>query len=111
MPSSIDTVSVIVREDPFRSRQKKILEEISIFCEPDAIQVQEDIALLAVVGEGMAKRAGVAARLFTALGTAGISVRMILQGASELNIILGVGKENFKPAVQALYREFFKEEA
>lgn len=111
MPSSIDTVSVIVREDPFRSRQKKILEEISIFCEPDAIQVQEDIALLAVVGEGMAKRAGVAARLFTALGTAGISVRMILQGASELNIILGVRKENFKPAVQALYREFFKEEA
>lgn len=110
MPSSIDTVSVIVREDPFRSKQKKILEEISIFCEPDAIAVEDDITLLAVVGEGMAKRAGVAARLFTALGKAGISVRMILQGASELNIIIGVAKDDFAKAITALYREFFKEE-
>lgn len=110
MPSSIDTVSVIVREDPFRSKQKKILEEISIFCEPDAIAVEDDITLLAVVGEGMAKRAGVAARLFTALGKAGISVRMILQGASELNIIIGVAKDDFAKAIGALYREFFKEE-
>ena len=110
MPSSIDTVSVIVREDPFRSKQKKILEEISIFCEPDAIAVEDNITLLAVVGEGMAKRAGVAARLFTALGKAGISVRMILQGASELNIIIGVAKDDFAKAIGALYREFFREE-
>lgn len=109
MPSSIDTVSVIVREDPFRSKQKKILEEIAIFCEPDSLAVEDDITLLAVVGEGMAKRPGVAARLFSALGKAGISVRMILQGASELNIIIGVAKEDFTEAITALYREFFKE--
>ncbi len=109
MPSSMDTVSVIVREDQFRSRRKKILEEIDIFSEPDSIRVSDNVALLAVVGEGMAQRPGVAARMFQALGQAGISIRMISQGASELNIIIGVGQDDFERSVRVLYQEFFDE--
>ncbi|MDD7592836.1 MAG: aspartate kinase [Peptoniphilaceae bacterium] len=111
IPSSIDTFSVLVREEPFRSKQKKILEEIDIFSEPDSIRVSDHIALLAVVGEGMADHPGVAARVFAALGREGISIKMILQGASELNIILCVDEKDFEPAVRALYREFFEEES
>lgn len=109
IPSSIDTFSVVVREDPFRSRQQKIVEEIDIFSEPDSIRVSENIALLAVVGEGMADHPGVAARVFSALARESISIKMILQGASELNIILCVDARDFEDAVSALYQEFFGE--
>lgn len=108
IPSSIDTYSVIVRETPFRSKQKKILEEIDIFSEPDSIKITENIALLAVVGRGMAQKPGVAAGIFNSLARAGISIRMISQGASELNIIVGVNESDFDSAVRVLYDEFFK---
>ena len=110
MPTSIDTVSVVVSDEEFKAKEKKILEEVDIFCDPDGIELTGGLSLLAIVGEGMNRRAGVSARAFKALASAGINVRMISQGSSELNIIVGVSSSQFEFAIRALYDEFFGQE-
>ncbi|HHT24420.1 MAG TPA: aspartate kinase [Clostridiaceae bacterium] len=108
MPSSIDTVSLIVREESMQGKERKILEEIDIYCSPDRIEIMPGLALLAVVGENMAMRAGVSARVFGALAEAGINIRMISQGSSEFNIIVGIANNDFENAVSTIYNEFFQ---
>ena len=109
MPSSIDTVSLIVREENMRGKERKMLEEIDIYCSPDRIDITPGLALLAVVGENMAMRAGVSARVFGALADAGINIRMISQGSSEFNIIVGIANDDFEKSVATIYNEFFRE--
>ena len=109
MPSSIDTVSLIVREESMQGKERKILEEIDIYCSPDRIDITPGLALLAVVGENMAMRAGVSARVFGALADAGINIRMISQGSSEFNIIVGIANDDFEKSVATIYNEFFRE--
>lgn len=111
MPTSIDTVSVIVADEDFQGKREKILEEIDIFCEPDHIDVSSGLSLLAIVGQGMTQKIGVSERVFSALSQAGINIEMISQGASEMNIIAGVNTASFGPAIRALYAEFFEESA
>ena len=108
MPSSIDTVSLIVREESIKGKERKILEEIDIYCAPDRIEIMPGLALLAVVGENMAMRAGVSAKVFGALAEAGINIRMISQGSSEFNIIVGISNNDFEKAVSTIYNEFFR---
>ena len=103
MPSGIDSVSVIVPAEEIRFKLNKVLEEIRIYLHPDTITVEDDIALLAVVGHGMISTTGVAARVFTALAEGGVNIRMISQGASELSIIIGIDNEAFETAVAAIY--------
>ncbi len=110
MPSSIDRVSVIVREEKMKGKEKKILEELDIYCKPDKIEITSGLSLLAVVGENMALRPGVSSRVFGAVAKAGISIRMITQGSSEVNIILGVTNEHFEKAIRAIYDEFFRKD-
>ncbi len=69
----------------------------------------DDIALIAVVGHGMSRNIGTSARLFQAIARAGVNVRMIDQGSSELNIIVGVDCENYDRTLCAVYDEFFRE--
>jgi aspartate kinase len=105
-PSSIDSVSVIVEASWLEGRVDQILDEIRRTLEPDEIDFVPGIALIAIVGEEMAHTPGVAARVFTALSVAGINVQLINQGASELNIIVGVDPGDYPEAVRAIYGAF-----
>jgi aspartate kinase len=105
-PSSIDSVSVILEAAWLEGRAEALLDEIRRALEPDQLDYVPRIALIAVVGEEMAHTPGIAARVLAALAGAGINVRLINQGASELNIIVGVAPQDYAGAVRAIYEEF-----
>ena len=106
MPSGIDTISVVVSNKKLDGKLDDILEELERKLQPDTIDVFEDMALIATVGSGMAKRRGVSAKLFGALSDAGVNIRMIDQGSSEMNIIIGVENKDFNTAIKAIYQTF-----
>lgn len=110
MPSSIDSVSVIVSDSQIAAKLNKVLEELKIYLNVDSISWERDISLIAVVGRGMINEKGVSSRTFTALARNGINIKMISQGSSEINIIIGVETKDFEKAIEAIYREFYKEE-
>ncbi len=105
-PSSIDSISVIVESAQVDDKVEAILDEIRKSLQPDKLEFVPQIALIAVVGEGMAKTIGISAKVFIALRDAQVNVRVINQGASELNIIVGVVPEDYEKAVRALYGAF-----
>ncbi|MBQ7168640.1 MAG: aspartate kinase [Synergistaceae bacterium] len=106
LPSGIDTMTVVVREAAFIAHEQDVLRRIVKSVEPESVEVEPGIALIAVVGRSMKSQTGTAARIFQALADARINVRMIDQGASELNIIVGVLNEDFERAVKAIYNAF-----
>lgn len=108
LPSSIDTMCVIVKTDEINAKRDKIMNEIFRLTNPDAVVIEDGIALLAVVGRGMVRSKGTAARIFASLAKASINIRMIDQGSSELNIIIGVDEADYIPALRAIYEEFDK---
>ncbi|EKD36505.1 MAG: hypothetical protein ACD_75C01488G0002, partial [uncultured bacterium] len=105
-PSSIDSISVIVEDAQLQGVDELILDEIKRQLEPDHLFLERNLALIAVVGEGMVRTVGIAAKIFNALKEAGINVRIINQGASEMNIIIGVAAVDYEKAVRALYAAF-----
>jgi len=105
-PSSIDSVSVILESKWLEGRQEQVLDEIRRTLEPDELEYVPQIALIAIVGEEMARTPGIAAKVFTSLAGAGVNVRLINQGASELNIIVGVSPADYPEAVRAIYSAF-----
>jgi aspartate kinase len=109
MPSGIDTLSVIVSTDAIKGKETAVLDEIISRTQPDHIEIEDDLALIAVVGRGMRKARGTAAKIFTALAEAKINIKMIDQGSSELNIIIGVSEEDFEEATRAIYRMFVQD--
>ena len=110
-PSSIDSMSVIVLDNKLRGLDQTVLDDIQRQLEPDHLNIEKDLALIAVVGEGMVRTVGIAAKIFTALAAAHINVRVINQGASEINIIVGVAADDYEEAVRAIYRAFVPEES
>lgn len=106
MPSGIDTMSIVVQNSKLNGKLEDILEGIRCECEPDGIEAVPDMAVIATVGRGMAYTPGMAAKLFTALGNASINIRMIDQGSSELNIIIGVAAADFEKAMRVIYAAF-----
>ena len=106
MPSGIDTMTIFVHKDTFEEKEQKILSDITRTVNPDHIELESDLALIAIVGRGMKSTRGTAGRIFSALAHAHINVKMIDQGSSELNIIVGVRHEDFKNAIRALYEIF-----
>jgi aspartate kinase len=105
-PSSIDTISVIIEQTQFQPVEEIVLEEISRQLEPDKLYVEKNLALIAMVGEGMVHTVGIAAKIFSALKDAGINVRIINQGASEMNVIIGISADDYENAVRSLYAAF-----
>jgi aspartate kinase len=105
-PSSIDSVSVIIEDDKLGGLDDVLLEQISRQLEPDSISIEKDLALVAVVGEGMIRTVGISGKIFGALGRAGINVRVINQGASEMNIIIGVSGADYETTVRTIYQAF-----
>ncbi len=106
MPSGIDTMTVFVHQDEFMHKEQKVVAGIHRLAEPDSIEIESDLALIAVVGRGMKSTRGTAGRIFSALAHSNVNVRMIDQGSSELNIIIGVANEDFETAIKAIYDIF-----
>ncbi|MDO4572371.1 MAG: aspartate kinase [Clostridia bacterium] len=106
VPSGIDTMSLVISDAKLKEHLEPVLREIQRDCEPQSIELHSNMALIATVGKGMVRSQGVAARLFNALYEAGINVRMIDQGSSEMNIIVGVESEDLDRAVKAIYEAF-----
>ncbi len=106
MPSGIDTMTIFVHQDEFEENEQKVLAGIHRAVEPDAIELESDLALIAVVGRGMRATRGTSGRIFSALAHANVNVKMIDQGSSELNIIIGVRNHDFDAAIKAIYDIF-----
>ena len=105
-PTGIDTMSVVVSADSFRPHRAEILAKVESELKPDHLKVEEGLAMIAVVGCGMVENKGIAARILGAVTAAGVNIRMIDQGSSELNIIIGVREEDYETAIRGLYKEF-----
>jgi aspartate kinase len=99
-------MSVIISDDELGDKGDALVAELEHVLQPDRVTLSSGLALIATVGEGMSHRIGIAARLFTALAEADLNVRVIDQGASEINIIVGVEADDLERAVQAIYRAF-----
>lgn len=106
VPSGVDTMTVFVHQDEFMHKEQKVVAGLHRLAEPDSIDIESDLALIAVVGRGMKSTRGTAGRVFAALAHANINVKMIDQGSSELNIIIGVANEDFEAAIKAIYNIF-----
>lgn len=106
MPSGIDTMTVVVNQEEFLHKEQSIVSTIHRLAKPDSIEIESDLALIAVVGRGMKSTRGTAGRIFSALSHARVNVRMIDQGSSELNIIIGVENDDFETATKAIYDIF-----
>ena len=106
IPSGIDTMSVFVQQSDFEEKEQKILAGLHRNVVPDFLEIHSNIALIAVVGRGMKSTEGTAGKLFTALAKEDINIRMIDQGSSELNIIIGVNEKDFEKATKAIYHAF-----
>ena len=106
MPSGIDTVCVVVSDSELKNKRDRIVEEIKRACNPDSILVHPNMALIATVGKGMHRNKGVAARIFGALAEAKVNIRMIDQGSSEMNILVGTENDDFERGIQAIYKAF-----
>lgn len=106
MPSGIDTMSVIVHQAEFEPKEQEILAGLHRNVQPDSIDIESGLALIAVVGRAMKSNRGTAGRIFAALAHSHVNVKMIDQGSSELNIIVGVAEEDFETAVKGIYEIF-----
>lgn len=106
MPSGIDTMTIFVHQDEFEEKEQRVIAGIHRAVEPDFVELESDLALIAIVGRGMRATRGTSGRIFSALAHANVNVKMIDQGSSELNIIIGVRHHDFQAAIRAIYDIF-----
>ena len=106
VPSGIDTMTVFVHQEEFVGKEQEVLSAIHRLAQPDSIDLEVELALIAVVGRGMKSNKGVAAKVFDALAKENINIKMIDQGSSEINIIIGVKNADFETAIKAIYGIF-----
>ena len=99
-------MTVFVHEPEFAEKEQAVISAINRNAHPDSIEIEADLALIAVVGRGMKSTRGTAGRIFSALAHANVNVKMIDQGSSELNIIIGVSDNDFEAAIKAIYDIF-----
>ena len=110
IPSGIDTMTIVLSSASLEGKEEAVISQIRKEIQPDHLEVEHNIALLAVVGRGMYKTRGTAARVFAALSHARINIKMIDQGSSELNIIVGIGESDFEDAIRCIYNMFIEAE-
>jgi len=106
MPTGIDTISLIIQDKQLANHSAAVLKGIEQQCQPDRVTLAPGLALIATVGQGMSHHVGVAGRLCTALAESGVNLRVINQGSSEMNIIIGVDENDLEKAVVAIYKAF-----
>lgn len=108
MPSGIDTLSIVVADSDVAGRESVLLDKINKQVNPDKVEIKSGICLIATVGHGMSFKPGTAAKLCNALAEAGVNIRMIDQGSSEMNIIVAVASDDYGKAVNAIYHAFVR---
>ena len=106
MPSGIDTMTIYVHQSEFEEHEQSVIAGIHRAVKPDTVELESDLALVAVVGRGMRSNRGTAGRIFSALAHARVNIKMIDQGSSEWNIIIGVKNDDFETAIKAIYDIF-----
>jgi aspartate kinase len=106
MPTGIDTISLIIKDDELADHGAAILKGIERQCDPDRVTLVPGLALIATVGQDMNHHIGIAGRLCTALAEAKVNLRVINQGSSEMNIIIGVEENDLEAAVRTIYHAF-----
>ena len=107
LPSGIDTLSIVIESEQLKDGiLTDIVNGIRENVNPDYIHVIENVSLIATVGHGMTRRSGTAAKIFTALAEQGINIKMIDQGSSELNIIIGVQNSDYENCIRTIYNAF-----
>ncbi|MDV4151893.1 aspartate kinase [Clostridium sp. AL.422] len=106
MPSGIDTVCVVISDSQLKNKTDILVDEIKRTCTPDSIVVHPNMALIATVGNGMSSNKGVAAKVFNSLSEANINIRMIDQGSSEINILIGIENDDFERGINSIYKAF-----
>ena len=106
VPSGIDTMTVFVHQQEFEEKEQRVIAGLHRAVQPDSIDLESDLALVAIVGRGMRRTRGTAGRIFSALAHAHVNVKMIDQGSSELNIIVGVENRDFETTIRAIYDIF-----
>ena len=108
LPSGIDTMTIVVATAAIKGKRDRLIHALNRAVRADHIEITDGLSLIAVVGRGMVKAKGTAARVFNAVSDAGVNIRMIDQGSSERNIILSVDEDSFEQAMSAIYEEFVK---
>jgi len=108
LPSGIDTMSIIVSSTALENKRDKVVNSITRMVKADSVTVEDNLALVAIVGRSMVKAKGTAARVFDSMSNAGVNIRMIDQGSSEISIIVGIEDHDFEKALDAIYNEFVK---
>ncbi|MCF0148651.1 MAG: aspartate kinase [Clostridium sp.] len=106
MPSGIDTVCVVISDAQLKNKTDILVDEIRRTCTPDSIVVHPNMALIATVGNGMSSNKGIAAKVFNSLSEAKVNIRMIDQGSSEINILIGIENDDFEKGINAIYNAF-----
>ncbi len=106
LPSGIDTMGVVINTEALEPHREKVMNSIARALKPDSLTIEDGLSLIAVVGRGMVKVKGTAARVFDAVSEAGVNIRMIDQGSSEINIIIGVEDADFETTLRAIYTHF-----
>ncbi|MBE6599582.1 MAG: ACT domain-containing protein [Ruminococcaceae bacterium] len=106
LPTGIDTMSLIVHTEELDRCREKLVNSLTRLLKPTTLTIEDGLALVAIVGRGMVNAKGTAARIFKSVSDAGINIRMIDQGSSELNIIIGIDEKDYIKAVRAIYSEF-----
>lgn len=109
LATGLGSVCLVAPTEAIDACREQLREEITLAVHPDSLLIQDNLAMISVVGRGMGHKSGVCARLFSALGAAGISVRVIDQGSNEMNIVIGVEEPDYQNAIRAIHREFFEQ--
>jgi len=108
LPTGIDSMSVVISDCELKDNKlEKIVAKIKKYVNPDKVEIFDKLALIAIVGSNMREKCGTAAKLFNAVAKAGINIRMIDQGSSELNIIIGIDNNDYENCIRAIYDEFY----
>lgn len=108
MPSGIDTLSIVVADSEISGKEDVIIDRLQKTVNPDHIELLQGFSLIATVGHDMSFKPGTASRIFNALAKENINIRMIDQGSSEMNIIVGVSTQDYEKAIMSIYNEFIK---
>lgn len=108
LPSGIDTMSIVISTSQLEGKCEKIISALERSVNPDHLSVEHNLSLIAVVGRGMIQAKGTSARVLTAIAESDTNIRMIDQGSSEINIIIGVDEKDFEKSLNAIYNEFVR---
>ena len=106
LPTGIDTMSIVIPDNELAGKEDVVIERIKKVVDPDHIEIKSGISLIATVGHGMSYKPGSASTLVGALAKEKINIRMIDQGSSEMNIIVGIATSDYEKAINAIYQAF-----